>query len=100
MTAFYYTCSWLGGLIADLKVASCWETMKNQLQWSERPKEGNEFSWLQVGGSKREGEGGGTETGRSQFFPKKWCREVTLGGTVIFNYYTNFLAGGSGKVSI
>ena len=98
MTAFYYTCSvtWLGGLIADLKVASCWETMKNQLQWSEPPKEGNEFSWLQVGGSKRGAEGGGgTETGRSQFFLKKWCREVTLGETVIFNYYTNF---GGGRV--
>ena len=63
-----YTCfvTWLGGLIVDLKVTShlrsSWETMENQLQWREPHKEGNEFSWLQVVG---------TKTGRSQFFPKK-----------------------------
>ena len=66
MTAFYYThaVTWLGGLIVDLKVTShlgsSWETMKKHLQWRKPPKEGNEFSWLQVGGS--------TEPGSSQFF--------------------------------
>ena len=49
--------------------------------------------WVEVKGGRRGG--GGTETGRSQFFLKKWCREVTLGETVIFNYYTNF---GGGRV--
>ena len=57
-----HTCfvTWLGGLIVDLKVTShlrsSWETMKNQLQWRERPKEGNEFSWLQVGVVLKQGE--------------------------------------------